>query len=66
MDQKAAGEFVEDVEHSKGPVSDDPRLNNYVEGSEEEKKLLRKIDLFLLPTIWLMCMFSLLAPGMLI
>jgi hypothetical protein len=30
----------------------------YIPDSEEEKKLLRKIDLFLLPTIWLMYLLS--------
>ena len=32
--------------------------STYVPGSEEEKKLVRKIDLYLLPAIWLMYLFS--------
>jgi hypothetical protein len=33
-------------------------LNGYVPDTEEERKLVRKIDLFLLPTIWLMYLLS--------
>jgi len=33
-------------------------INGYVPGSEEEKKLVRKIDLYLLPTIWIMYLLS--------
>jgi hypothetical protein len=29
-------------------------LRNYVPGTPEEKKLVRKIDLFLMPMIWVM------------
>lgn len=32
--------------------------NDYVPGTEEERKLVRKIDLFLLPTLWLMYLLS--------
>ncbi|KAI0474031.1 major facilitator superfamily domain-containing protein [Xylariaceae sp. FL0804] len=32
--------------------------DSYVPGSDEEKKLVRKIDLYLLPTIWLMYLLS--------
>lgn len=30
----------------------------FVENTEEEKKLVRKIDLFLMPTIWVLYCFS--------
>lgn len=30
----------------------------YIADTEEEKKLVRKIDLYLLPTIWFMYLFS--------
>lgn len=30
-------------------------LNNYQPGSDLEKKLLRKVDLLLIPTLWIMC-----------
>jgi len=43
-------------------TQDVPQLNNtfftYVPGSEAEKKLQRKIDLRLIPTIWLMYFLS--------
>ncbi|RDW61314.1 hypothetical protein BP5796_11206 [Coleophoma crateriformis] len=58
MDQKASGEFVEDVKQNNVAASLNPSMIDYVEGSEEEKKLLKKIDLYLLPTIWLMYLLS--------
>ncbi len=40
-------------------VEDEEHFNNTVGFTEaEEKKLVRKIDLFILPTIWLMYLFS--------
>lgn len=30
----------------------------FIEGTDEEKKLVRKIDLFLMPTIWVLYCFS--------
>lgn len=33
-------------------------LHGYVPDTEEERKLVRKIDLYLLPTIWLMYLLS--------
>ena len=32
--------------------------DGYVPGTDEEKRLVRKIDLYLLPTIWLMYLLS--------
>ena len=52
---------VDLVEANKGDsaMSDYDRelqqaLQNYVPGTEEEKKLLRKIDLSLMPCLWIM------------
>ena len=52
---------VELVEASKGdPAAADhdrelqQALKDYVPGTEEEKKLLRKIDLSLMPCLWIM------------
>jgi hypothetical protein len=36
----------------------EPLVEGYVPDTEEEKKLVRKIDLILLPTIWLMYLLS--------
>lgn len=33
-------------------------VEGYVPGTDEEKRLVRKIDLYLLPTIWLMYLLS--------
>ncbi|KAG9645997.1 hypothetical protein KCV04_g3522, partial [Aureobasidium melanogenum] len=33
-------------------------LDGYIPDSQEERKLVRKIDLYLLPTIWLMYLLS--------
>lgn len=33
-------------------------LAEYQPGSPEEKKLLRKIDLFLVPCLWFMCVLA--------
>ena len=48
------------LEHVEG--LDDPKraggVEDYVPDTEEERKLVRKIDLFLLPTIWIMYLLS--------
>lgn len=36
----------------------DMAANGYVPGTDEEKRLVRKIDMYLLPTIWLMYLLS--------
>ena len=47
------------VETENVIVEDEDHFNNMVGFSQaEEKKLVRKIDLFLLPTIWLMYLLS--------
>lgn len=48
------------LEHIEG--LDDPKraggAEDYVPDTEEERKLVQKIDLFLLPTIWIMYLLS--------
>lgn len=56
MEPKETSTEVEDIERSKDSIHESNHL--YVPGTDEEKKLLRKIDLFLLPTIWLMYLLS--------
>jgi len=56
MDPKETSAQVEDVKRGIDSMSDSD--NGYVPGTDEEKKLVRKIDLFLLPTIWLMYLLS--------
>lgn len=41
-----------DQKHGATPV------DGYVPGTDEEKRLVRKIDMYLLPTIWLMYLLS--------
>lgn len=38
--------------------SGDSELEPYVPGTEEEKKLVRKIDLYILPCMWIMYLLS--------
>jgi len=56
MDHKQHSTEVEDV----GPKTDNMRteVDSYVPDTEEEKRLVRKIDLYLLPTIWIMYLLS--------
>lgn len=51
-------ERLSDAEAQKHKMAVDPALDEYVPGTDEEKALVRKIDLFLLPTIWLMYLLS--------
>ena len=39
------------VDEEDGPIS-------FVEGTDAEKKLVRKIDLYLMSTIWILYLFS--------
>lgn len=48
---------VDDVK-PKASFSQDIREGDYVSGTDEEKRLLLKIDLYLLPSIWFMYLFS--------
>lgn len=49
-----------EVEDDKPKVSfsQDIRDGDYVSGTDEERRLLLKIDLYLLPSIWFMYLFS--------
>jgi hypothetical protein len=47
---------VENLERTKSDIQE--LEDTYVPGTDEEKKLVRKIDLFLLPTIFLMYLLS--------
>lgn len=58
MDHKERGVEVEDVDHGSKEFAESNFVNGYVPDTEEERKLVRKIDLFLLPTIWLMYLLS--------
>lgn len=42
---------IEDVE-GKPATTQDALAASYIPGTDEEKKLVRKIDLYLLPCIW--------------
>ncbi|KAL4741100.1 major facilitator superfamily domain-containing protein [Aspergillus similis] len=48
---------VEDIE-GKPVVAHETLVAGYVPGTEEEKRLVRKIDLYLLPCIWIMYLLS--------
>ncbi|KAL5353983.1 hypothetical protein ACLOAV_000068 [Pseudogymnoascus australis] len=48
---------VED-DKPKDSLTQDIRDTEYVSGTDEEKRLLLKIDLYLLPSIWFMYLFS--------
>ncbi|TVY38109.1 MFS transporter [Lachnellula occidentalis] len=56
MDQKQHSAEVEDV----GPKSLNMHgaVDGYIPDTDEEKRLVRKIDLYLLPTIWIMYLLS--------
>jgi hypothetical protein len=56
MDSKLSKEYVHQLESAKEGVQD--VTQDYVPGSDEEKKLVRKIDSFLLPTVFFMYSFS--------
>jgi hypothetical protein len=56
MDPKESSAEIEDIERSKDSIYESDDV--YVAGTDEEKKLVWKIDLFLLPTIWLMYLLS--------
>lgn len=56
MDRKLTDEYMQQIEETKDNALD--VTVDYVPGSDEEKKLVRKIDTFLLPTIFFMYLFS--------
>jgi len=55
-DEKTGIERVDDI------ATIDPRMNDtksaFIEKTDEEKRLVRKIDVFLMPTIWVLYCFS--------
>ncbi|KAK8118102.1 MFS transporter prlL [Apiospora kogelbergensis] len=57
---KASGEHEEfvDAEMMKNDRSQTEYAEAYVADSEEERKLVRKIDLYILPTMWIMYLLS--------
>lgn len=57
FDKTLAAIEVED-DKPKVSFSQDIRDGDYVSGTDEEKRLLLKIDLYLLPSIWFMYLFS--------
>jgi hypothetical protein len=56
MENKYPDDDVQQLETVKVNFQD--AMVDYVPGSDEEKKLVRKIDTFLLPTIFFMYLFS--------
>ncbi|KAK7911517.1 hypothetical protein PG985_013998 [Apiospora marii] len=57
---KASGEHEEfvDSENMTNPKSQHEYAEAYVADTEEERKLVRKIDLYILPTMWVMYLLS--------
>lgn len=54
-------EYTDHVEEANFELQENDcaeAIDGYVPDTEEERKLVRKIDLFLLPTIWLMYLLS--------
>lgn len=56
MDSKDMHGEVENFERAKSDIQESD--NGYIEGTDEEKRLVRKIDIMLLPTIFLMYLLS--------
>jgi hypothetical protein len=57
MAMKASNEHHE-VMDADLPKHEEELIESYVPGTEEERKLVRKIDLYLLPAMWLMYLLS--------
>ncbi|KAF3019327.1 hypothetical protein E8E14_009814 [Neopestalotiopsis sp. 37M] len=57
---KTSGEHCEvtDPEMLDDPKAQNNYIDDYVPGTDEEKALVRKIDLYILPTMWLMYLLS--------
>ena len=53
---KRWAETIDDVAHTDG--KNDVSAIGFIEGTDEEKKLVRKVDLFLMPSIWILYCFS--------
>lgn len=51
-------EHCEISDSKMDPSPKDDGAASYVPGTDEEKALVRKIDMFILPTMWLMYLLS--------
>jgi hypothetical protein len=60
MEQKTQDlEHQEEMDYESGDQKrQEEVVNAYVPDTEEERKLVRKIDLYLLPSIWIMYLLS--------
>lgn len=55
-DPKTSVEMIDNV--AAFDAEKDFSVVGFIEGTDEEKELVRKIDLFLMPTIWVLYCFS--------
>lgn len=57
---KTSGEHheVQDAENFDDPKAQNNYVDDYVPDTPEERALVRKIDLYILPTMWLMYLLS--------
>lgn len=58
MDDKDYTHHVEEAGVDVLRPNEPEPIDGYVPDTEEERKLVRKIDLYLLPAIWLMYLLS--------
>lgn len=58
MEKKEYAHHVEDSDYETNKNNAVEAIDGYIPDTEEERKLVRKIDLYLLPTIWLMYLLS--------
>lgn len=52
--RSVAEAYTAKVELSEHDLQLEQALQNYVPGCDAEKKLVRKLDLFMMPTLWFM------------
>lgn len=57
-DNQEKQEYLEHDDMVAKGNEESSQVDDYVPGSPEEKKLVRKIDLFLLPMMWIMYLLS--------
>ncbi|KAG9813736.1 hypothetical protein KCU68_g19831, partial [Aureobasidium melanogenum] len=58
MEDKGYAHHIELADYETQRNNTVAALDGYIPDSQEEHKLVRKIDLYLLPTIWLMYLLS--------
>lgn len=58
QEEKTRVSIEEDIQDIKDNQHEAATSNAFVEDTPEEKKLLWKIDLWLMPTIWVLYLFS--------